>query len=103
MAPDGAVTQRIWPHFHAAWPPGKWEKARRQGNSPRESAFPLVLSRFGFASCPARLPPDRTCSLLQLPFQQFDLFGQRGVGAHEIFDLAHGVQHRGVVTTAESP
>src|SRR6516165_3338483 len=50
-----------------------------------------------------RLAPRRTRSLLQLPFQQFDLFGQRGIGAHEILDLAHGVQHRRMVATAEAP
>src|SRR6516165_64731 len=49
------------------------------------------------------LAPRRARSLLQLPFQQFDLFGQGGIGAHEILDLAHGVQHRRMVATAEAP
>src|SRR5262249_28390946 len=99
-----AVTQRIWPRLRAVCPPGTVGQARRQGNSSkRQSASPPSSNRFGFASVPGRLPPGRTRSLLQLPFQQFDLFGQRGVGAHEVFDLAHGVQHGGVVTTAEAP
>ena len=42
-------------------------------------------------------------SLLQLPLQELDLLGQRRIGRHQVFDLTHGVQHRGVVTAAETP
>src|SRR5262245_3635653 len=42
-------------------------------------------------------------SLLQLPLQELDLLGERRVGRHQVFDLAHGVQHGGVVTAAETP
>jgi hypothetical protein len=38
---------------------------------------------------------------LQLPLQRLDLFGQRGIPGHQCLDLAHGVQHRGVVASAE--
>jgi hypothetical protein len=41
-------------------------------------------------------------SLLQLPLQELDLLGQRRVGRHQVFDLAHSVQHGGVVTAAET-
>ena len=34
-------------------------------------------------------------------FSDFDLFGQRGIPGHQCLDLAHGVQHRGVVASAE--
>src|SRR6516164_1096419 len=67
----------------------------REGNS-------FHLGRFNPASVGA-LAASPHGSLLQLPFEQFDLFGQRGIGAHEILDLTHGVQHRGVVATAEAP
>src|SRR5712691_10883765 len=42
-------------------------------------------------------------SLLQLPLEQLDLLGQRAVGIDQVFDLAHGVQHGGVVAAAEAP
>src|SRR5262245_66631472 len=54
-------------------------------------------------SAVATLQARRTRSLLQLPLEQFDLFGHRGIGAHEVLDLAYRVQHRGVVATAEAP
>src|SRR5215212_7968255 len=38
---------------------------------------------------------------LQLPLQRLDFFGQRGIPGHQCLDLAHGVQHRGVVASAE--
>jgi hypothetical protein len=41
-------------------------------------------------------------SLLQLALQQFDLVGQRGILADQGFDLANGVQHRGVVAATEA-
>lgn len=38
---------------------------------------------------------------LQLPLQRLDLFGQRRIPGHQCLNLAHGVQHRGVVAPAE--
>src|SRR6476660_6601963 len=40
--------------------------------------------------------------LLQLAFQQIDFFRQRRVGVHEILDLSHRMQNRGVVASAEA-
>src|SRR6266566_3136630 len=98
-----AVTQRIWPRSRAAFPPGTREKGCRQGYSSRAQSAHSFTSAVSTLQASGRLQPRRTRSLLQLPFEQFDLFGQRGIGAHEILDLAHGVQHRGVVATAEAP
>src|ERR1043166_3774443 len=41
--------------------------------------------------------------LLQQPLQEFDLLRQRRVVAGERLDLAHGMQHRGVIASAEAP
>ena len=38
---------------------------------------------------------------LQLPLQRLDLLGQRSIPGHQGLDLAHRVQHRGVVASAE--
>src|SRR6185437_7090756 len=40
--------------------------------------------------------------VLKLAFQQFDLVGQRGILGHQRLDLAHRVEHRGVVATSEA-
>jgi hypothetical protein len=40
---------------------------------------------------------------LQLPLEDFDLLGKRHVVADQALDLAHRVQHRGVVAAAEPP
>src|SRR2546430_2837349 len=58
----------------------------------------LPLSPFVLSS--GRADPADSSLFLQLPLQQLDLFGQRGVGIPEIFDLAHGVQHGRVITSA---
>src|SRR4029077_7787596 len=42
-------------------------------------------------------------SFLKLPLQGLDLLGQARVVANEILDLAHRVQDRGVVASAEPP
>jgi hypothetical protein len=39
---------------------------------------------------------------LKLPLQRLDLFGQRGVFRHQCLDLAHGMQDRGVIASAEA-
>src|SRR5262249_18917115 len=79
----------------------------------------------GFKGPPARFPRfgamdfdpspffrgrgERRCSgcasglLLQLPLQRLDLFRQRGVLGDQRLDLAHGMQHGGVVAAAEAP
>src|SRR5262249_4044996 len=41
-------------------------------------------------------------SLLQLPLEQLDFLGEPGVAVDQIFDLAHRMQHGGVVTAAEA-
>jgi len=48
-------------------------------------------------------PLSRAQLLLQLPLQDFDLVGQHGVVADQSFDLAHRMQHGGVVAPAEPP
>src|SRR6266550_2758856 len=42
-------------------------------------------------------------SFLQLPLQELDLLRQRGVAVHQVLDLAHRVQHGGVVAASEAP
>src|SRR5262245_47784269 len=50
-----------------------------------------------------RHAPGKARSLLQLPLQEFDLLGERRIRRHQVFDLAYGVQHGGVVTATEAP
>lgn len=45
----------------------------------------------------------RTGLFLQLALERLDLFGERDILGHQRFDLAHGMQHRGVVASAEPP
>ncbi len=46
----------------------------------------------------------RSCTLfLQLPLEDLNFLGQRHIVADEAFDLAHGVQNRGVVAATEAP
>lgn len=58
---------------------------------------------------PLRLPNsapaegEKVSLLLQLALERLDLLGERGVGVDQILDLAHGMQHGGVVTAAKSP
>src|SRR5215467_1917316 len=42
-------------------------------------------------------------SLLQLALQRLDLFGQRGVVADQVLDLAHRMQDGGVIAPPEAP
>jgi hypothetical protein len=56
-----------------------------------------------FALAPARREQaQEKHSLLQLPLQQFDLFGERSILGDQGLDLAHGMQHRGVVASTEA-
>src|SRR5438876_7130203 len=48
-------------------------------------------NRAFFSASRRPLSLDAAPLLLQLAFEQLDLFGERGVRAHEIFDLSHGV------------
>ncbi len=48
-------------------------------------------------------PRGKAQLLLQLPLQDLDFLGQRHVVADQALDLAHRVQHRGVVAAAEAP
>ena len=41
-------------------------------------------------------------SILQLALERLDLLGKGSVIARQIFDFAHGVKHRGVITSAEA-
>ena len=54
---------------------------------------------------PTCQPPPETSRVrllaLQLALQRFDLFGQRGIPGDQCLDLAHGMQHRGVIAPAE--
>ena|SRR5205823_10434665 len=56
---------------------------------------PVELVEAGVAVCGR--------SLLQLSLEQLDLLREPGVGVDKTFDLAHRMQHRGVVTAAEAP
>src|SRR5437868_11213506 len=59
-------------------------------------------STIGYPPQPPLLP--RTPygrSALQHPAQQFDILGERRVGARQLFDLAHRVHDRGVIPAAE--
>ena len=39
---------------------------------------------------------------LQLTLERFDLFGERNILRHQCLDLAHGMQHRGVIASPEA-
>src|SRR5262245_23817395 len=62
--------------------------------------LPAIGIFLRLAGCRAR---GKARSLLQLPLQELDLLGQRRIGRHQVFDLAHGVQDGGVITAAETP
>src|ERR1044072_7573475 len=47
-------------------------------------------------------PADAVRLLLQQPLQELDLFGEHVVVVDQALDLAHRVQHRGVVAPAEA-
>ena len=40
---------------------------------------------------------------LQLPLEDLDFLGESHIVADQTFDLAHGMQHRGVVAATEAP
>ena len=65
---------------------------RRQPR-PRESARDPDMKRLRHGT--------EKVSLLQLALERFDLFGERHILGDQRLDLAHGVQHRGVVASAE--
>src|SRR5262249_18644897 len=76
------------------------------------SAPASVADRFGCwkgAHARRRLAPGRArrrssrSLFLQLPLKDLDLLGQRHVVADKAFDLAHGMQNRGVIATAKAP
>ena len=54
-------------------------------------------------SPPLFISSDRWASIKQLPFQQFNLLRECGVGMQQVLNLAHRMQHRGVVAPAELP
>ena len=56
------------------------------------------LPEFGFIDGKGR----EKNSFLQLALQRLHLFGQRHVLGYQGLDLAHGVQHRRVITSAEA-
>src|SRR4030095_12193078 len=79
-------------------PQGGAEGPQIQGKDVLFSAFCS-----GFAALPGLAGEGGTALFLQLALQRFDLFGQRRVPGNQCLDLAHGVQHRGVVASAEPP
>ena len=60
----------------------------------RNSAFPNRRGKARWTGTPS--------SLLQLTLQRLDLFGQRHILGDQRLDLAHGMQHRGVVAPTEA-
>src|SRR5258708_5681906 len=84
-ADDGRMTKVTWRQ--------KWPGERRCARlvRPRPGLFP-AFHRFRRG-----LP-----SVLRLAFEPLNLFGEDGVVAGQGLDLAHGVQHGGVVAAAEA-
>src|SRR6266576_5332901 len=76
------------------------QRPTRSGPLPRNPARASSTERGAYAS-PIRRNTILLRSLLQLPLQQLDLLSQRRVGVDQVLDLAHGVQHGGVVAAAE--
>ena len=79
---------------------------RRKPNvSPRKvgGSSPGRRTKPGRLMDPEKRQGDQRHSFLQLTLQRFDLFGKCDILGHQSFDLAHGVQHRGVVASAEPP
>src|ERR1700731_3118617 len=68
-----------------------WRTALRKAGPPPIQPFP-AFHRFR-----GGLP-----SVLKLAFEPLDLFGEGGVVAGQRLDLAHGMQHGGVVAAAEA-
>ena len=46
-------------------------------------------------------PGGLSCLIVDQSAKQFEFLRQRVVGPGEVLDLAHGVQHRGVIAPAE--
>src|SRR5271154_7208749 len=59
------------------------------------------LGLFGAFSRPFHSLCQVSRSVLQLAFESLDLVGERRISAGERLDLAHGVQHRGVIAATE--
>ena len=64
-----------------------WMDDKRKGEESRVPGFPLC--------------PD-VGLFLQLPLQEVDLVGERNILGDQRLDLADGMQHGGVVATAEA-
>ena len=79
-----------YPRLHATRP-GRKCSAHRRANPRRALRM----------ASPGLVRDERL--FLQLPFQDLDFFGQSHIVTDQAFDLAHGVQNRRVVATAEAP
>ena len=80
--PKPPLTQRIWQQS-----PGRGRPRLPAADRGRACLAPTGV----FLAWRGPLSLDAAPLLLQLAFEQLDLFGERGVCAHEIFDLSHGV------------
>jgi len=103
------------------------ERAFRKGDVPSPRHFPKgihngrrLAAHASTAGCPShlagwtrtRMPGSRpgiassvrgTRLFLQLPLEDLDFLGESHIVADQTFDLAHGMQHRGVVAATEAP
>jgi hypothetical protein len=76
----------------------------RQVWSAAEAAFSLVShSNNAIRGGTVAAHVWRPASILELALERLDLVGKRAVVGGERLDLAHGVQHGGVVAPAKSP
>src|ERR1051325_7765455 len=94
--------------------PRKWLEGPLSARlvDPEPRVFPAILPRNGAQKGPpvggGPGPPSggrswRWALFLKLALQDLDFVGQHGVVADQAFDLAHRMQHGGVVAAAEPP
>ena len=96
----GAQSERLFPAFHTAIPCIGWK-----GRGP----FPTRRCDRARPSEPApggvvdRVNGTSQSSVLELALERLDLLGEDVIVAGQVLDLAHGVQHGGVIAAAEPP
>jgi hypothetical protein len=90
------VDHRSWPAISACVRRGQDTNSLHVGGQIRAVPWAAVFGH-GLVSA------TDECLFLQLTFQDLDFLGQRHVVADQALDLAHRVQNRRVVATAEAP
>src|SRR5262245_13883033 len=102
---DGVRRAASWERRHTSWrvpqtrrggSQGGADGARAQGLSPAPGCF----SQDDFSQFLDYFP--RFVSLLELALQKLDFVGQHGIPGNQRFNLAHRVQHSGVVAPTEA-